>query len=95
MDNAFFYTLGYQYGSQIWNEAVQAGKIQKNEFLVDANSERGLGDFTVDELREYTFKASSSFFFSPRYWFRELIDAFNKRDFRYINAGLRIFFKVK
>jgi len=92
LDNTFFYTLIYLYGSPIWNEAVKEGKIQKDEFWVNPDVKRGLSQFTEEELQNFAKKASNRFYFNPRYLYRLLSKAMKSKDFSYIKAGLRIYF---
>jgi len=92
IDHAFFYTLGYLYGSPLWNEAVKAGKIQSNEFWVNADINRGLSNFTEEELQEFAVKASNRFYLNPRYLVCVLSKAVKSGDFRYIKAGIRSYF---
>ncbi len=88
---ALFYNFGYLYGSSLWREAVENGKIQPDEFYVIADSNRGLGMFTEDELIEYTQTAYKSFYYNPLLWYREILNAFSKKDFRVLKLGLKIF----
>ncbi|ENO12442.1 hypothetical protein MBGDC06_00100 [Thermoplasmatales archaeon SCGC AB-539-C06] len=67
------------------------GKIQPNEPGVWADSQRGLGNFTTKELKDYASKAHKSFYLNPSLWARELHFAFTKKNFQYIRAGLRMF----
>jgi radical SAM superfamily enzyme YgiQ (UPF0313 family) len=92
LDHAFFYTLGYLYGSPLWFEAVKEEKINKNEFWVNAGKERGLSSFTEEELQQFSQKASNSFYLNPSYLIRVLSKAFRSGDFRYIFASLRSYF---
>jgi len=89
LDNAFFYTLGYLYGSPLWKEAVKEGKIKPDEFWVNADKNRGLGHYTEEQLQKYSVCASNRFYNNPRYWYRELARAIRTRDFRYILASFK------
>jgi len=92
LDNAFFYTLGYLHGSSLWKEAVKAGKIRSNEFWVDADCKRGLGNFTGEELQRLSVRASNKFYLNPRLWLRTFSKAVYSNDFRYIRAAIRSYF---
>lgn len=90
LDTATFYNLSYVCGSPIWYEAIKEGKIHPDEHTVNADSKRGLGNFTEKELFDYTMKAYKSYYFSPRLLGRELFYAFTKRDFRFLKLGFRM-----
>ena len=47
LDVAIFCPLAYCPGSDLYNEAIKAGKINKNERSIVADSSRGLGNFKV------------------------------------------------
>ena len=90
LDSVIFYNLEYGYGSPLWDEAVEEGKIQPDEYSVKADSKRGLGNFTEKELIDYNMNAYKSYYFNPRLWKRELFYAFAKKDFRFLKLGLRM-----
>ena len=92
LDHAFFYTLGYLYGSPLWHEAVKEGKIRPNEFWVNADINRGLSNFTEEELQKFVLKASNKFYLYPPYLVRILAKALRLRDFRYIKASIKSYF---
>jgi radical SAM superfamily enzyme YgiQ (UPF0313 family) len=91
IDIAFFVPLYYQMGSQLWVEAVKNKKISKNEYNLSADSRRGLGNFTPEELIEYTRKASKLFYSRPNYIFGQVYRAFLRRNFRLLKSGLDVF----
>ena len=90
LDSVTFYNLDYGYGTPIWDEAVEEGKIQPDEYSVTADSKRGLGNFTEEELMNYNMKAYKNYYFNPSLWMRELFYAFAKKDFRFLKLGLRM-----
>jgi len=90
LDGAVFYNLGYPYGSQIRKDAVKKGKIKKDELNVVADSRRGLGNFTKEELLEYTAKAYQSFHYNSSYWIREITKAFSEKNFRFLKLGIKM-----
>jgi len=89
LDSATFYNLSYVIGSPIWEEAIKEGKIKPEEHTVNADSTRGLGNFTEKELVDFTMKAYKSYYFNPRLWAREIYYALVKRDLRFIKMGLK------
>jgi len=90
LDSVEFYNLGYGFGAPLWKEAVAEGKIQPDEFFIDADSRRGLSNFTEEELINYTMKASNSYYLNPKLWMRELFYAFANKDFRFLKLGLKL-----
>jgi len=66
-DSVIFRPLKYEVGSDLWTEAVENGKISKEEYAVPADSQRGLGHFTFDELNDFVNKATSRFYLRPQY----------------------------
>ena len=57
-----------------------------------AESKKGLGHFTEDELIDINMKAYRNFYFNPRFLMREVYKAFMKNDFSYLKVGLRMLF---
>jgi anaerobic magnesium-protoporphyrin IX monomethyl ester cyclase len=87
LDYATFYILGYIIGSDLRKEAEKDGKIKPDEIRVCADSRRGLGNFTEEELLGYTMKAYKEFFYNPYLWLRELRFTLTKKDFKYLRLG--------
>lgn len=88
LDIAIFGVLHYHMGSKIWIEAVKNNKIKKDEYLVPAGSERGLGKYTRKELYDYSEKAFKRFYYRPRYMLDQIYQALLHRDFRFIKNSL-------
>lgn len=86
-----FYPFGYAYGSPIWKEAVNEGKIHSDEGTVIADVQRGLGNLRTEEIMDYSMKAYKNFFLNPRFWMRELSRAITNNDFKYLKLGMRMF----
>ena len=80
LDIVAFGGLKYQMGAQLWAEAVKEGKIAEDEFMVPADSRRNLGNFTDEEIKEYTWKAFRQFYFRPNYLLRQLYRAYRWKD---------------
>jgi len=89
LDIAHFRPLFYQRGSQLWFEAVKTGKIQESESLVGTDSRRGLGNFTLEELLEFTKGAYKQFYLRPSYLFSQIYKAFKRRDFNLLKTGMQ------
>ncbi len=90
LDGAYFYPFNYRIGSPIWDEAVAEGIIDKEEFFLLPNVDRGLGNFTAEWLLKYVDRAYKSFYFNPRFWIREFIRAVTKKDFRILKQTFDI-----
>lgn len=92
LDNAEFYILSYSVGTPLWEEAVKEGKLSRDEHHIKADSRKGLGNFTYEELVNFKIKAEKSFFYNPKLWLRESVYAFTKKDFRFLNVGSKMIF---
>ncbi len=92
MDLVLFFPLSYLYGSDLWAEAEKNGKVSLDDgFFVLADSNRGLGNFTKDELEMFCTKATKDFYLRPRYFSRQIISLFKRRDYRFLEIYLRSF----
>lgn len=88
-DFTIWHRLIYKYGSDIWTEAAAAGKITEDDgYDVMTDSQRGLGNFTKEELEEFCKKAFRRFHLRPHYIFQGLSRMIVKRDFTLLKAGL-------
>ena len=86
LDVAIFTVLKYHMGAPLWIKAVKDGKIRENEFLVPADSRRDLGNFTSDELFNFSRNAYILFYLRPKYIFDQLYQSLKKSDFhRFVN----------
>lgn len=89
LDIAIFNPLYYQRGSDLWFEAVECGKINEDEhYAVTADSRKGLGNFSSEELEELCKKAFRRFYFRPSYITRQIFQSIMNRDFSLIRTGL-------
>jgi radical SAM superfamily enzyme YgiQ (UPF0313 family) len=92
LDVAIFYPLVYQRGSDLWNEAYQQGKITDDDaYSVTADSRRGLGNFTSEELQEYCKMAFRKFHLRPLYFLQQIIKAIRRKDFNLLRIGMNYF----
>ncbi len=88
-DIVLFLPLMYMFGSDLWNDAIENGQINKNDdFSVMANSKRGLGNFTEDELKEYCKQAVRSFYLRPKYIVKQIFRSILRRDFNLLRTQL-------
>ena len=80
LDIAKFTILTYKYGSPLWDEAVKTGNITaSDEYTVVADSRRGLGQLTREQLEDYYRKAMVSFYLRPRIITKHLIQRFSMK----------------
>ncbi|RLB77538.1 MAG: radical SAM protein [Deltaproteobacteria bacterium] len=80
LDRAVFTHLRYLKGSDLWREAVEAGKIKEHEYLVKADSKRGLGNFSYEELDKWVSNADKRFFLRPGYLLTQFFLTFLRKD---------------
>jgi len=89
LDIAMFFPLIYTYGSDLWNEAVENGSINKDESLAKwADSNNGLGNFTRDELEKMCKEAVRKFYFRPSYVARQIYRSILRKNFGVLRAGM-------
>jgi radical SAM superfamily enzyme YgiQ (UPF0313 family) len=89
LDIADFGPLFYQKGSFLWNQAVQHGNISKHEYSVTADSRKGLGHFTSEELDRVLSNAFKHFYLRPRYLFNQMHGAFSRKNLGFLVHGLK------
>lgn len=92
MDFIRFLSLGYLCGSPLWKEAVNKGKIKPDEYVVPADSKRGLGKFTEEELKDYCVEAYNEIFYDPRFLSLQVLRAFDRKNFRFLKVGLEMIY---
>ena len=93
LDIAFFNILKYLKGSEIWDEAAEAGKIEQDEYIVISGSKEGLSNFDYSELQEWLTSAYKQFYMRPSYYITQIGRALKRDDFRLIKAGLSMLTK--
>ena len=87
LDVALFGRLHYQMWSDLWIEAVKNKKIYEEDYIVPADARQGLGNLTIEELKEYEKKAFKQFYWRPRYIISEVYRAILRRDFSLLKNG--------
>jgi radical SAM superfamily enzyme YgiQ (UPF0313 family) len=80
IDTVIIRPLLYEMGSDLWIEAVKNKKISKDDYSVTADSRRDLGNFTPEELDEYSKKAFRRFYLRPKYIFSQIYRASLQKD---------------
>jgi magnesium-protoporphyrin IX monomethyl ester (oxidative) cyclase len=91
LDVATFMVLSYVYGSPLWKDGVEKGLIHPEEYGLYANSSRGLGNFSEDELKRFCRIAYRHFYFNPQYVRNQIIHILKTRDLHLIKIGLKMF----
>jgi radical SAM superfamily enzyme YgiQ (UPF0313 family) len=89
-DFVVFQPLEYEIGSDLWEEAVREKKIATEEITLFTDSRRGLGNFTVDELRVFIKNGYRRFYFNPRYFSRLFIDILRHQNIEHLKTLLRL-----
>lgn len=95
LDVALFSALGYMKGSQLWYEAVQNNLISSDTAEVLADSKKGLGNFTLEELVKYGTDAFQRFYFRPSYILGQIYRSISRNDYSLLFNGLNYLFRVK
>jgi magnesium-protoporphyrin IX monomethyl ester (oxidative) cyclase len=95
LDFANFEPLFYRRGSQLWDEAVKDKKITSDVEYFFADSQKGFGNFTRQELFEFKKKAIKRFYLRFNFLFRHLSKSFTRRDFSLLLNGSRFLFRLK
>lgn len=95
LDFVVIKTLHYLKGSQIWTEAFSQGKCENNEYVIPSDSRRDLGNFTPEELDEWSIKAYKEYYLRPGYFLHEIMMSFVRKDFRLLTNSLRIMMRNK
>ena len=95
LDLASFFALRYVYSSDIWKEAEKEGKInyKKDGHFIYADSSKNLGNFSTDEIIDYTRKGYNRFYYNPLLWFRILYRSISKREPWLLYVGFKFLFK--
>jgi len=89
LDAVIFTILTYKYGSPLWDEAVKEGKIQESDgYTVVADSKKGLGNLTREQLEDFYRKAIFSFYLRPRYITRQIKNFLIEKDFDTMRSRL-------
>ncbi|KYK25320.1 hypothetical protein AYK24_05110 [Thermoplasmatales archaeon SG8-52-4] len=94
IDIASFGPLGYITGCQLWKEAVKDGKISKDKFTTLADSRKGLGNFTPEELIAYTNQALKTFYLRPTYLINQVYRGLLRNDFSLLTNGWKFLFSI-
>jgi len=88
LESASFNPLKYVAGSQLWSEAVKQGKIKDSEYIVYADKNSGLGNFSQKELFFWCSKAEILFYLRPKFFYFLLRSALGKKNGSFVHAYL-------
>jgi radical SAM superfamily enzyme YgiQ (UPF0313 family) len=89
-DMVVFQPLEYEIGSDLWEEAVRDKKIAKEEITLFTDSRRGLGNFTIDELRMFIRNGYRRFYLNPWYISRLFFGTLRHRNFDHVKTVVRL-----
>lgn len=90
LDSVSFLPLRYMVGSELWNKAKSEGKIKEDEYLIPADKNRGLGNFTKEELFEHCLRAQRSFYGRPSFFINLLKKSLHNDDLSYVQSYLSL-----
>ncbi len=93
LDFVEFYILEYRVGSQLWNEAVEEGIINKKQYFVKACKENNLGLLGMNELNQLRKKAYIKFYLRPSYLIREALKLARSGNADFIKAAISMMHK--
>jgi radical SAM superfamily enzyme YgiQ (UPF0313 family) len=88
LDSVSFLPLRYMIGSELWNQAVQEGKISENDYLVPADKNRGLGQYTKDELFKICTDAQRSYYARSTFFVNLLKTSLRNDDMTFLQSYL-------
>jgi anaerobic magnesium-protoporphyrin IX monomethyl ester cyclase len=92
LDSVSFIPLRYMVGSDLWNQAVNAGTIDANDYLVTADKNRELGIYTKEELITYCFNAQRAYYLRPRFFMNLLETSLRNNDMSHIRSFISVLF---
>jgi len=92
LDSVSFIPLRYMVGSELWNQAVGAGIINADEYLVIADKNRGLGTYTKDQLMTFCFNAQRAYYLRPRFFLNLLETSLRNNDMSQIQSFISVLF---
>jgi anaerobic magnesium-protoporphyrin IX monomethyl ester cyclase len=82
LDLVSFTILRYNYHSDLWNEACDAGKISLEDgYSIPADSLKGLGNLRYEELELLQKKSLKNFYLRPQYLLRQFFRSIKTNDF--------------
>ena len=94
LDLSLFQPLYLSRGSDLWFEAVKAGKIKEDDKFLSfpSSSEYNLANFKIEEIDDYCGIAFKEVHFKPSYLLREIIRSFKRKNINFLKIGVNQFF---
>lgn len=92
LDSVGFAVLKYMAGSELWCNAVNDGKLSQDDYLVVADSNKGLGLFPEKEIVRYCMTARREYYVRPSFLLRLFIKSLKNNDFGFVQSYLSLFF---
>ena len=92
LESVSFLPLRYIAGSKLWRNAVEEKKISEKEYVVLADSKRGLGLCTKEEIADYCRNANIEFYLRPQFFLRLLIKSLKNDDLGFLQSYISLFF---
>lgn len=86
LDSVSFLPLRYMVGSELWSQAVQEGKIKKDEYVVLADKNRRLGLFSKAQLQRFCMNAQYSFYMRPTFFINLLRKSLQNDDMSFVQS---------
>ena len=86
LNSVSFLPLMYMAGSKLWEDAVSDGKIPSDDYLVYADSNKKLGNFTEHQLISYCTSAQMSFYFRLKFIVDLIKTCLRQNDFSFLKA---------
>lgn len=87
-----FLPLRYMIGSDLWEQAVSNGHITRDEYLVPADVNRGLGRFSKQELFSYCIKAQRAYYARPAFFINLLKTSLRNDDMTFMQSYISMMF---
>jgi anaerobic magnesium-protoporphyrin IX monomethyl ester cyclase len=90
LDSVSFLPLRYMIGSDLWDQAVKDGHINPDEYLVIADSARGLGRYSKEELLRYCAAAQRAYYLRPVFFIHLLQTSLRNNDMSLLESYLSV-----
>jgi anaerobic magnesium-protoporphyrin IX monomethyl ester cyclase len=90
LDSVSFVPLRYMVGSELWDRAVNSGILRPDEYLVTADKNRGLGQYTKEELLAFCFNAQRAYYLRPRFFLNLFKTSARNNDWSYVQSFISV-----
>ncbi len=94
LDSVSFLPLRYMVGSDLWNKAVAEEKITEKEYIVLADKQRELGQYSAEELLKFCMNAQYSFYARPTFFIHLLKKSLHNNDMSFMKSFLSTVFST-